>query len=230
MRRDCFGSCCAGIAIALVLLWGASASATSDLTLADLQEGESFLSGDETLKFDDFDIVVTGILDTDPVGEDELLDYEVVILEDGFRIVGPMGAADGNRGDILVSFNVWGLTAAIFGASSFFNGNALGTGALAAVEETLRELEGEDPQQPPIGSLFVAATGGSEPLKYDETSFDPVMHLRVNKDIIVDSDGGIISAISFVDQRYAVVPEPRTVLLVLGGLGMLAVSVRRQRR
>ena len=207
-----------------------SASATADLTLADLQMGESFVSLDGTLKFDNFEILVQGILDTDPDGEDELLDYAVVILDDGFRIVGPMGAADGNRGDILVGYDVWSLTLDIIGASLFYNGAAFSAGALASVEETLQALEGDVPQQPPVGSLFVFATGGGGSSKYDETSFDGELHLHVEKDILVDSDGGVISAISFVDQRFVVVPEPATLALVAGGLALVAARGRRSRR
>ena len=150
----------------LVLFTAGGAAAT---TLGDLQ-GSFLVSLDGTLRFENFDTVITGILDTDPVGDEELEDYKVIALDDGFRIVGPMGAADGNRGDIVINYDVVAVgVPGVIEASLFFNGAIIGEGALAAVSEDLVPLENGEP----FDDLFVGVTGGNGgSLKFDETSFD----------------------------------------------------------
>jgi hypothetical protein len=191
------------------------------LTLADLAGGASFTSGNSLLRFESFEVTIGGALDTDSSGDAELGDYVVNVLERGFQIVGPMGVADGNAGDVLVAYDVVGLQGLeVLAGSLVFNGAAVGTGALANVAEDFFTPEGEL-----VEDLLVFATGGGAVQKVDFAPLGSFPVLHVEKDILVASDGGVLASISFVDQEFTVVPEPGTWLLAM--LGLVGLSWRR---
>lgn len=210
------------VLVALAMVLGFGSAPAGALSLADAVGGMGFASTDGSLTFDEFDAVVTGNLSPD------LSNYELVAVDQGFRLVGPVGVADGEIGDILLSYSV--VTAdslVIAGASLYANVRAIGSGSQANVAEDLFGA-GQDP----IASLFVFATGGGGFDPTDAAAFEPVASLRmVVKDIQVKSAGPAgIAAISIVEQTFAVVPEPATVLLVALGAGGLLVAGRRRQR
>lgn len=211
-----------GAALALMLVLGFGAAPARALSLADAVAGTNLASSDGSLTFTDFDAVVTGDLSSD------LTNYELVAVDQGFRLIGPIGVADGEVGDILLSFSVdTSGSLVIVGASLFANVRAAGDGSLANVAEDLFG-SGDDP----LASLFVFATGGGGFEPTDGDTFGPVASLRmVVKDIQVSSSGPAgIAAISIVEQTFSVVPEPATLLLVaLGSAGLVLVGRRRQR-
>jgi hypothetical protein len=197
-------------ALAIAVLGLANQAAALGLDL--LAGGESLVSGN--LTFDDFEAVATGAVSAD------LSLYDVSAIEGGLAISGPFAAADGDSGDLVLSFTVSTATGAISSTGLRFNGAAAGTGSSASVTET---FEGVDDAQ-----LFVFATGGGGLKLSDSLTLTPAASLRVTKDILVGSaESGGIAVISRIEQEFEVgVPEPAAVI----GLGMLLVGLAFVRR
>jgi hypothetical protein len=143
-------------------------------TLADLTvPGATLVSGD--LTFSDFSITSTGS-PTPP----NLSSLQVLTpTADGFQIVGPIHAAGGGDGDILLQFDV---TAApgtsVDDLRLAFNGVAKGPQDLATVSEHLFAIPGG-------GAITSAAV---DPTHFvDSVTFAPQTTFRVVKDILVAS-------------------------------------------
>ena len=214
-----------GVAVWMAAPLPAVATHITDLTLADLVSGtpDSFTSEDGVLTFSNFGAIATGSLATF-----DLSGVQIMLTETGFgfSMVGAFSASDGEIGDLFVTFDVASLLP-IIGATLSFNGEASGAGAGASVIET---FEGINDQ------AFVFVTGGGGGRAEDSVEFDlalDLLALRVTKDIILDStvldpvEVGV-AVISFIDQDFAVIPEPASGLLALLGLGFLLL-VRRRR-
>ena len=179
------------------------------LTLADLAGGASLSAG--LLVFDDFQITVAGDLSA------QLDDYPVQVLGDGFRLSGPLSVLGGDSGTLLVSYSVTAPADLIEGASLFAGAVAIGVGSQAWVGES---LSGPDV----LGSLFVFDIAGVGSTPIDAVGFAPVSHVEVAKSVHLGS--GSFAALTVVDQRFFVAPEPLTLLLLVVGLLGLAVSGR----
>lgn len=203
MPRIRYGLMGAAVA-ALLCLAPARGSA---LSLGDV---DSFNSLNDQLTFSNFQVVASGSLSSLPL-------TSILIVPTmsgfGFELVGPISANDGEIGDLLVRFDVDAVLPIVTALLSF-NGAASGAGSGASVTETFDGLSNTQ--------LFVFATGAGGLQLSDQASIPSLDHLRVTKDILVDSStisGGPGSAvISSITQEF-VVPEPATALLVLLGLG-----------
>ena len=200
----------AGLALALAALGPRGAGA---LTLADLDGGGSFAAG--PLTFSGFDVVVAGDLSAD------LTDYAVQVLGDGFRVAGPLSAVLGDFGTMLISYEVSAAAPIIDGASLLAPGATIDPGAQAWAMEALL-----DPAFAVLGTLFAFDIEGVGADPDDATGFAPVSGVSVTKAIQVG--GGTFAALPFVEQRFSVVPEPVTQLLLAGGLAGLAIAGRRR--
>lgn len=177
------------------------------LTLADLDAGGSFSAG--SLLFSGFDISVAGDISLD------LANYPVQLLSDGFRIAGPLSALLGDSGTLLVSYAVSALDPILIGASLSAAGVAIGAGSQAWVGESLF-----DASNLPIGSLFTYAIDGVGAVPFDSAGFAATSLVNVAKTIHIES--GLFAALPVIDQRFLVVPEPLTLVLLALGLGGLA--------
>jgi hypothetical protein len=211
MRGIRYGVMLAAAAALLCLSPGRGAA----LSLGDV---DSFDSLNGQLTFSNFEVVATGSLSS--------LDLTSILIVPtpsgfGFDLVGPISANDGEIGDLLVRFDVWAVLPIVRALLSF-NGAASEPGSGATVTETFEGLNVQ---------AFVFATGGGGLDLSDEASIPDLEHLRVTKDILVDSStlsGAPGSAvISVITQDFALIPEPATVLLVLLGLGATLVLRRR---
>lgn len=203
-----------GLAAALVMGLAGGAQGT---TLADLNGGASITAGN--LTFSDFTIIVTGSADPN------LADYTVLTLPTGFRIVGGVGAFNAEQGDVSVSYAVSASAgSSVDEASLGFNGAAMGTHSGATVSEDL-SASGS-----PIASAMVFQLGSGASQKTDSVSFASETSFTVDKNIFVKADSNGLATLSFVDQTFALVPEPGSLLLMGSGLmGLLAFGRKRQR-
>ena len=218
---------CLSLALALLL---AMASPVRALTLQDLVSGDT-LTTSNGLFFHDFSLEITGHLSTSLSASD----LSILTLPDGFRMVGPISAADGEVGNVLISYRVDSNLpiAPIIAASIVSNVAASGVGAQAAVDEFILSIPGGVP----IALLSAFDTGGTSgtPMFSDEAIFSPMPALKVEKSILVDSSllgGGFggSARLSVVDQRFEVVPEPTPLVLMSLGLLGLAGAGRRPRQ
>ena len=181
------------------------------------------------LTFGDFDATIAGDLALAVTNDDLLL----TILADGFELIGPLSTADGEIGDLLLSFGVMAVSLAngINGASLLTIGVADGNGAQVAVDELILGQPGAQV----LGTLSTFDTGAvsGDGVFADAIQFAPQLSIRVLKDIVLDSfligsGPGGSARISFVEQRFSVVPEPSTLALLAIGLTGVGVFGRRR--
>jgi hypothetical protein len=202
------------MAALVVLALAGAPRAAQALTLDALASGGGFTTG--VLTFSNFEVTIGGDLPS------VLDDYPVQVLEDGFRLSGPLSALFGEGGTLLVSYDVTVSDPnGVLGVRLFADGTVIGAGAAAYVGESLF-----GPGDVPLGSLFVYAVEGAGEDPLDTLSLPGPTQLRVVKTVTLRS--GTFAAIPFVDQRFVVVPEPFSLALMTGGLVGLALSGRRR--
>lgn len=217
MRVRCGG----GTGWLVLILFVVTSSTASALTLADLEAGASFTSTDGSLLFSEFQ----GIEAKDDLNPD-LWNYTVLQLDGGFRIVGPIGVASGDFGVLSLSYKV-SATKPMVGANVFFNGAAFGDDAFADLTSILLGSIGGS-EIPGDGELNLLVTGDGTKIKVDSSLFDPILEFFVYEEVRVDSTGALAASVSAVDQRFSLVPEPTTGLMLgLGLFGLAAVGRRR---
>lgn len=181
------------------------------------------------VSFSNFSVSITGALSGSLTASQLDIAFEESATSAGFSLTGPISAADGELGDVFLSFTVTsstGINGALLSSLGVASG---GAGALASVDELIRTGSGVF-----LGLLSNFDTGGSGTGIFDDQiSFAEQTTIRVMKDILVDSSiigggPGGSARISFVNQTFTLVPEPTTLLLVLGGLGAMGWRQRRR--
>jgi hypothetical protein len=184
------------------------------------------------ITFSNFSVSITGALAGSLTAADLELTFEESAGSAGFSLTAPISAADGEVGDVFLSFSVTSAGPAIIGALlSSLNVADGGLGALASVDELIRGSGGAL-----LGVLSTSDTGGpGAGIFDDDLSFAAQTTIRVMKDILVDSSllgggSGGSARISFVSQTFVLVPEPATLLLVAGGVAALGWRRRSRAR
>lgn len=211
-------------ALALLGLGGQAQALGIPVPLSSLVvPGATLTSEDGNFTFGDFGASVTGAISSN------LDDYNVQALTSGFRVTGAFLVADGNFGDMVLSFSVTPKQGILItDAHLFFNGSFNGNappGMGTSVNETI--FHNNDP----IAQLSVATSSGGFQKLTDAVVFDPVPSITVLKDIALSSyggQGGSVAHISIVDQTFTYIPEPGT--LLLGSAGLLGIAVLGRKR
>ncbi|MCP3985306.1 MAG: PEP-CTERM sorting domain-containing protein [bacterium] len=181
------------------------------LSLLDLNAGASFASGDGNLmfSFEPGSIVLAGALSSD------LSAYTVLVLSEGFQVIGPMAAADGDVGVLSLAYEVDAISGTLEGATLTSLPFAVGSGALAFLSMSASGL----------GDLVNAATGGGLYLPHDSLvaagSSTTVVYSSLQ---LLTLGAGQLAAVSLFEQTFGIaVPEPSTGILLLSGLIGLAL-------
>lgn len=207
-------SCLAAIGLAL-----GSPVEASALSLANAV-ASGFVSGD--LSFSGLTVGITGDLSQD------LGDYAVTPAGNGFSLSGAFTAVAGGGGTFSLSYLVSTLdpTASITGAATAFDGQALGTGALALAIGGFTDMTFQS-----LGSTFVYALGGGSSALSDAQPFAGTPNaVRVTETVQVDAHGlgALLAVVGAVQQQFLVVGEPEPWLLfVVGALGLYVLGGRR---
>lgn len=210
-------------ALALVGLAGQAHALGIPVTLASLVvPGATLTSEDGNFTFSDFGASVAGAISHD------LNDYNVQTLTSGFRLTGAFLVADGNFGDMVLSYTATAkpgvlITDAHLFFNGSFNGNDVPPGMGVGVNETILAND-------PIAQLSVAASSGGFVKLTDSAVFAGTPSITVLKDISLSSFGGAggsVAHISVVDQTFTI-PEPGT--LLLGSFGLLGLATLGRKR
>jgi hypothetical protein len=128
---------------------------------------------------------------------------------------------EAQSGILLLTYDVSTSAAWIEGASLFAPGSTMGPGAQAWVGEALFDSLGD-----PLAALFAFDVEGVGALASASEGFDAVPSLRVGK--LIHLRGGQFAALSMIDQRFSLVPEPGSLVLV--SLGLLGLAGWRPKR
>lgn len=222
--KKCFLGCLTAAAI-LAAPWTGSVTAAI-VPLSDLlMEGATIQSGDKI--FSDFAYLKTGDM---PSAEN----VNVETIQDGdgdygIRLQGGfVDHAGGDASDAVITFNVsvpMGSNLLIAGAKLSANPAVFAgdPGSLASVTETFIPTIIDN-------KLVVYDFGEGDDKLLDQISFaEGYATLPVQKDIILHAigDTGAVT-MSFVDQTFAQIPEPSSLVLAIGGLLGLAGLGRRR--
>ncbi len=211
----------------------ASEVRAQETTLADLVAGEMLLSLSGDLLFSDFDATATEGVDQN------LENYDVDALEDGFRVMsatGGLSAASGQSGTLFISYVVTGVAGIqIVETLLSFEATATGSFAFALTSQVyLSEVGGI-----PLGSEQASVTGDSGPVPSEGFTLPgAVDSLTVVATSTVSSippvpavgpDPSLSASISWVDREFITLPEPGSSLLALTALLSLAALARIRR-
>lgn len=210
-------------AVALVTMPSVGMVQAAIVPLSDLlQDGATIQSGDKT--FSNFEFLRTGDM---PTAEN----INVETIQDtngdyGIRFQGGfIDQPGGDASDVLVRFSVSvpiGSPLAIDGVTLSANPAVFEGPGLASVTETfLPEVDDQ--------LMVIYDFGDGNHKLLDSITFDqPFTTLHVQKDVILHAIGDTGAAtMSFFDQTFSQVPEPSSMVLVLGGLlGLLGCRKR----
>ncbi|MCA9216234.1 MAG: PEP-CTERM sorting domain-containing protein [Planctomycetales bacterium] len=190
--------------------------------LSDLVNGGTVQSGDKV--FSNFTYLVTGDM---PAAGD--VNVETITDQDGkhgLRFQGGFtDVSGGSSSDAVITFDVSvapGNGNLISGATLAANPAVFNGEGLASITETFLPDVTDD-------KLVVYDFGGGDDKLLDSTVFaNALATLHVQKDIILHATGENAGVtLSFVDQTFEQVPEPATLSLLLGALGLIALRRRR---
>ena len=209
------------VLFAVVIVAGitVSSSFAATVPLSDLLDGGEFVSGNKT--FSDFSYTTKP--DSDMPSADGVT---VTDIPDGIRFQGAfIDQAGGDASDVLITFNVSVPDGAppIYRATMAANPAVFNGPGLASVTETFLPEVNDD-------KIVIYDFGGGDDKLSESILFDPNFStLSVQKDLILHAmDGGAVT-MSFIDQTFEQIPEPSSLILLMGGLLGLGVLRRRKR-
>jgi hypothetical protein len=215
-------------ALALVCAVGL-ATAAQAITLADLNAGASFSTPDGTLTFHDFSVTLPGGASNAFAGLDlSLIEVEALpSVGFGFKVLefdAPLVVAMGQVGQLQLSYTVTANDALITGVGLRFTGTAMGTGAVARIDEVVSTSAGD------VELHVIRASGGAQDADDSTALPAPVGEIEVFKDVVLASGTNALAQISEFEQRYGVapIPEPGAFAIFAASLALVTTASRRR--
>ena len=205
------------------------------LTLADLDAGASLASLDGSLTFQGFNVTLPATVGASPnaFASLDLSTIEVEALPTngfGFRVIefdSPLVAVGEQVGQLVIDFDVVASPGfVITGANLAFTGTALGTGAIARIDQTVTS---------PGGSLSLTAirqAGGAQQPIDEDVLAAPAASVSTSTTITLDTRGraAFIAQLSEFEPGFSArpVPEPGAFAIFGGSLALVLTASRRR--
>lgn len=223
------------VAIGAVALGTATPAAA--LTLADLDAGASLSSLDGTLTFQGFNVTLPATVGASP-NAFAALDLSTIEVEAlptngfGFRVIefdSPLVAVGEQVGQLIIDFDVVASPGfVITGANLAFTGTAIGTGAIARIDETVTYAGGSLS----LGAIRQAG-GLQQPIDQDVFAA-PATSVSASTTITLDTRGStaMIAQLSEFEPGFSAsaqpVPEPGAFVIFGGSLALVLTASRRR--
>jgi hypothetical protein len=205
----------ARVTLAALLLLCASTAGAVTYTLQDLVTGNAtFVSGDGTLTFSDFNVTQTKKMSSD------LSLYIVTVLDDGFSLSSAEFTANGGG---LRKFDMsYKVTAA---SGTTISGAGMAMDATRTTGRVKAEKDLEDPNSDEGTFLLTLLRNNRSDLADSDTFGPGVTVLEVEEAVRIKK----VSAINSLDNTYTVVAEPEVLSMLSLGLAGLVWTGRRRR-
>lgn len=223
------------IALGALALGGANPAAA--LTLADLDAGASLASVDGTLTFQNFDVTLPATVGASP-NAFAALDLSTIEVEAlptngfGFRVIefdSPLVAVGEQVGQLVIDFDVVASPGfVITGANLAFTGTALGTGAVARIDQTVTSAGGN------LSLSAIREAGGVQQPIDEDVLAAPAASVAASTTITLDTRGraAFIAQLSELEPGFSVsarpVPEPGAFAIFGGSLALVLTASRRR--
>lgn len=213
-----------GVLLTLNFWLAAAAHAIGDYNVADLDNQTTLASGNGQLSFTRFEFYL---------GNADRADFTLTVLDDGIRLTGPLSVTDGAAAEFYFSYevSVLGNLPGIDGVSLYTPSEVSGDGYPNFVKTAKQVYAGPTPpsfHQDTLATLTTRNFEG-EYSEFASASFAPQQLLSVFDGVRLSSAGpGNTATLFEITNRFNVVPEPTSFLLL--GLGLFGLSVASRRR
>jgi len=205
----------------------AGAARALSFNVADVHDDTVLISLNGQLEFSHFQFFLEPADDAD---------FTLTLLDDGLQLTGPMSAANGDSAEFYFAYQVSAVdpNALINGASLFAPTSIVDdfSPTFAKTGKTIFNgpMGPEIGVPPPIDVLETANYDGGY-TEFAQTTFDPRETLTIYDGVRLFTAGpGDSAEAELISNRFAVVPEPGTLVLLGSGLLGLILAGRRSRR
>ncbi len=211
MRNPLRNSSGAVAGLLLLLPLGAGATPLDSIV------GTSLSIGDLTIEF----------TKVEQVGGIDLGQIEILGVADGLGVgfdliadTAALSVADGAAADLKLEFTVVSVLG-VDGVGNHLTASVAGPFSSASVSELIVEA--------PAVDVGVFATSFGSLLSNQQAFAETLQQLTITKNLVVSADSQGTASITRLQQRFSVVPEPTTAVLLLLGIGALGATGRSPR-
>jgi hypothetical protein len=205
----------------------AGAAHALSFNVADIENDTVLVSPNGQLVFSKIEFFL------EPADDD---DFTLTLLDDGLELTGPMSVADGDSAEFYFSYQVSAVNPdALINGVSLFAPSEIVDDLFPTFAKTSKEIL-DGPPGPILGKgplidLLETMNFGDTYTETDATTFDPRATITVIDGVRLSTGGlGDSAEVFSISNRFAVVPEPSTLVLLGGGMLGLTLAGRRPRR